>query len=140
MTATRRCASSISIHHCDRLCLKTISWRRWLPNLQRKPSSGKAVRSTTRSNDYKVNNLAFADDIALLENDSIQAQRQQDSLKTEAGKVGVAINVQKTEEMRLNKPAKVLTVDHLFINPSPKSMISNISGLTLVPEIGNRKK
>ena len=34
-------------------------------------NSGRAVRSTTRSTDYKVNYLAFADDIALLENDLI---------------------------------------------------------------------
>ena len=60
-------------------------------------NSGRAVRSTTRSTDYNVNDLAFADDIALLENDSIHAQRQLDSLKTEAGKVGIEINVQKTE-------------------------------------------
>ena len=60
-------------------------------------NSGRAVRSTTRSTDFKVNDLAFADDIALLENDSIQAQRQLDSLKTEAGKVGLEINAQKTE-------------------------------------------
>ena len=36
-------------------------------------NSGNAVGSTTRSTDYKVNNLAFTDDIALLENDLIQA-------------------------------------------------------------------
>ena len=42
-------------------------------------NSGRAVRSTTRSTDYKVNDLAFADDIALLENDSIHAQRQLDT-------------------------------------------------------------
>ena len=35
-SATRRCASIISIHHCDGLCLKTISWRIWLHNPQRK--------------------------------------------------------------------------------------------------------
>ena len=60
---------------------------------------GRAVRSTTRSTDYKVNDLAYADDIALLENDSIHAQRRLDSLKTEAGKNGQEINVQKTEQM-----------------------------------------
>ena len=34
-------------------------------------NSGRAERSTTRSTDYKVNDLSFADDIALLENGSI---------------------------------------------------------------------
>ena len=37
-SATRRCSITISIHHCDRLCLKTISWRLWLSNPQRKHS------------------------------------------------------------------------------------------------------
>ena len=47
-------------------------------------NSGRAVRSTTRISDYKVNDLAFADDIVLLENDSTQAQRQIDKLDYEA--------------------------------------------------------
>ena len=38
-----------------------------------KEISGRAVRRTTLSTDYKVNDLAFSDDIALLEKDSIQA-------------------------------------------------------------------
>ena len=41
-------------------------------------NSGREVRSTTRLPDYKINDLAFADDIALLEKDSTQAQRQLD--------------------------------------------------------------
>ena len=44
-------------------------------------NSGRAVRSTTRSTDYKVNDH-IDDDIVLLENDSMKAQRQADSLKT----------------------------------------------------------
>ena len=92
-------------------------------------NSGRAVRSTTRSTDYKVNDLAFADDIALLENDSIQAQRQLDSLKTEAGKVGLEINVQKTEQMRLNKPANLSTVDHLVINDQPFNIVDDFKYL-----------
>ena len=54
-------------------------------------NSERAVRSTTHSTDYKVNDLAFANDIALLEKESIHAQL--DSLKTEDGKVGLEINV-----------------------------------------------
>ena len=55
-------------------------------------NSGRAVRSTTRSTYFKVNVLAFADDIALLEKDSVQDQRQLDSLQTESGKIGLEIN------------------------------------------------
>ena len=92
-------------------------------------NSGRAVRSTTRSTDYKVNDLAFADDIALLENDSIHAQRQLDSLKTEAGKVGLEINVQKTEQMRLNMPTNLSTVDHLVINDKPINIVDDFKYL-----------
>ena len=47
-------------------------------------NSRRAVRSTTRLPDYKVNDLAFAEDIDLLENDSTEAQRQLDKLEHEA--------------------------------------------------------
>ena len=43
--------------------------------------SGRAASSTTRIPDYKVNDLAFANDIVLLENDFTQAQRQLDKLE-----------------------------------------------------------
>ena len=52
-------------------------------------NSGITVRSTTRESDYKVNDLIFADEIALLKNDSTQAQRELDVLELEAGKVGL---------------------------------------------------
>ena len=74
-------------------------------------------RSATRRCASTISiDLAFTDDIALLENDSIQARRQLESLKTEADNVGPKINVQKIEQMRLNKPANLSTVDHLVIN------------------------
>ena len=60
-------------------------------------NSGRTVRRTTRESDYKVNDLIFVDDIALLENDSNQAQWQLDALELEAEKVGLEINVQNTE-------------------------------------------
>ena len=65
-------------------------------------NSGRTVCSTTRISDYKVNGRAFADNIALLENDSTKDQRQLDKLEHEAKKVGIEINVQKTKKMRLN--------------------------------------
>ena len=42
-------------------------------------------------------------DIYLLENDSTQAQQQLDALEHEAKIVGLEINIQKTEQMRLNQ-------------------------------------
>ena len=65
--------------------------------------------------DYKVNDLAFADVIALLENASTQAQRQLKKLEHEAKKVGHEINVQKTEQMRLNQPSNLSPTDPLTI-------------------------
>jgi exonuclease III len=65
-------------------------------------SSGRSVRSTTRMIERRVNDLAFADDIALLENDASRAQGQLDALRTQAASVGLEINIKKTEQMRLN--------------------------------------
>ena len=56
-------------------------------------NSGRAVGSTTRIADLKVNNLVFA---ALLETDSTQSQRQLDKLEHEAKKVSLAINLRTT--------------------------------------------
>ena len=64
--------------------------------------SDRQLRSSTRAPDHKVNDLAFADDIALLENTAAQSQGQLDAIKQEAGKVGLEINIKKTEQMRLN--------------------------------------
>lgn len=52
----------------------------------------------------RVNDLAFADDIALLENENIRAQRQLEALKNEASKVCLEINDSKTVQLRLNQP------------------------------------
>ena len=45
--------------------------------------------------DCKINNLAFADNIALLEDDATQAQIQLDPLKHNALQVGLEINIDK---------------------------------------------
>ena len=89
------------------------------------------VKSTARSTDYKVNDFAFADDIILLENDSIHAQRQLDSFKTEAGKVGLEINVQKTEQMRLNKLANLSIVNVLVINDQPINIVDDFKSCSI---------
>ena len=56
---------------------------------------------------------AFADDIDLLENDSTRTQWQLDKLEHEANKVGLEINVQKTEQMRLNQSSNLSPTDPL---------------------------
>ena len=79
-------------------------------------TSGRSMRSTTRNIDIKINDLAFADDIALLENDSTQSQLQLDSLKTAASKVGLEINVKKTEQLRLNQSTTSAQTPPLLID------------------------
>jgi exonuclease III len=66
--------------------------------------SGRQLRSTTRQPDYKVNDLNFADDVSLLENEAFKAQQQLDALQAKARTTGLEINVKKTEQMRLNQP------------------------------------
>ena len=62
----------------------------------------RAARATTRAIDRRVNDLAFADDIALLEHDNERAQAQLDALRLSASAVGLEINIKKTEQMRRN--------------------------------------
>ena len=50
----------------------------------------------------KMCDLDFADDIALLENEMIRSQQQFDSYSTNAAKVGLQINGQKTYQIILN--------------------------------------
>lgn len=69
-------------------------------------SSGYNLRSSQKNDkaDRRMNDLAFADDIALLANDVTQSQRQLDALRHQASTVGLEINIKKTEQMRLNQP------------------------------------
>ena len=62
-------------------------------------------------------------------NDYIQAHRQLDSIKTEDGRVGLEINIQKANKMRLNKPAKLSTVDYLVINDQPINIVDDFQYL-----------
>ena len=52
----------------------------------------------------KVSDIAFADDIALLESNLGEAQRQLNAFVERAKTEGLEINIKKTEEMRLNQP------------------------------------
>jgi hypothetical protein len=81
---------------------------------EKKNKSGRSLRSSTQPHERKLNDLDFADDIALLESSEERSQKQLDSLKVQARKVGLEINVAKTEQIRLNQPAgssKPLTID-----------------------------
>ena len=61
-----------------------------------------AKRTSSRHPDQKLNDLDFADDIALLENSIKQANEQLDKLAAVAKEVGLEINVEKTEYMAFN--------------------------------------
>ena len=87
------------------------------------------MRSTTRTTDIKINDLAFADDLALLENHSTQSQLQLDSLKAEASAVGLEINVKKTEQLRLNQSTTAAQDPPLKIDGQPISIVNEFKYL-----------
>ena len=91
--------------------------------------SGRTLRSTTRTPDYKLNDLAFADDVALLENSAAQSQRQLDVYKTNAGQVGLDINTKKTEQMRLNQPDGAAQVNPLTIDGQDIAIVDDFKYL-----------
>ena len=68
----------------------------------------RTLRSNTTKNektierDRKLNDLAFADDIALLENCLDKAQEQLSIIQKNASSVGLEINGKKTEQIQLN--------------------------------------
>ena len=67
--------------------------------------SVRSTRATTvsqRQIERKINELTFADDMAQLENDQTRAQQQLISLRDNARKAGLEININKTEQMCLN--------------------------------------
>ena len=61
-----------------------------------------STRESSRHQQKKINDLDFADDIALLENSIQLANKQLEKLAEEARKVGLEINVEKTEFMAYN--------------------------------------
>ena len=70
-------------------------------------TSQRPTRSTSAiqcASERKLNDLAFADDVALLENSAVRAQKQLDAYKENAAKVGLRLNIKKTEQMQLNQP------------------------------------
>jgi hypothetical protein len=91
--------------------------------------SGRHLRTTTtRLTEQRVADLDFADDIALLESDHTQAQLKLDSLKINASKVGLEINKDKTEQMRLNIPANS-NIPAPTINGEPIAVVNDFKYL-----------
>ena len=68
---------------------------------QRPTRSTSAIKCVA---ERKLNDLAFADDVALLENSAERAQKQLDAYKDNALKVGLRLNIKKTEQLQLNQP------------------------------------
>ena len=73
------------------------------------------MQSRINERDRKINDLAFAADIALLENNATQAQLQLDALKHNALQVGLKINIDKTVQMSLNANNQIRN-DNLVVN------------------------
>ncbi|CAF4601742.1 unnamed protein product, partial [Didymodactylos carnosus] len=60
------------------------------------------LRQSSRMPEQRLNDLAYADDIALLEESLIRARQQLDRTNNSALKAGLEINVGKTKRMELN--------------------------------------
>lgn len=70
-------------------------------------------------------NLDFADDIVLLENSIAIANEQLNILKTEARKVGLEINEEKTEVMIFN----LNTTEQVYLDGKPLKLVKNFKYL-----------
>ncbi len=64
--------------------------------------SARSLRSSSTDIERKLNDLAFADDIALLESTESKSEEQLRTHNRNANKTGLEINVVKTVQMRLN--------------------------------------
>ena len=86
-------------------------------------------RRSSRYPKEVVNDLHFADDIALLENSFEQAQAQLNTVAEEAMKIGLVINTQKTEFMTNTSCKKNLTsnnTDFIYLGSMMSSSGSDI--------------
>ena len=81
------------------------------------------MRTTTRPIDRRLNDLTYADDITLRENDNQQAQNQLNVLKRHASPVGLEINIDKKEQMRSNLPINSQPISPLVINNKPINLV-----------------
>lgn len=68
-------------------------------------------QKSRRSPAKLINDLDFADDIALLEKSHEMANKQLATLSSEAKKVGLEINIDKTKYMTFNLPEDDITLN-----------------------------
>ena len=78
-----------------------------------------------------MNDMAVADDIALLLNPTnlTRVLWQLDALKLESGKVGLEINVQKTEQLRLDQSSILSQNDSLVIKSQQINIVNEFKYL-----------
>jgi hypothetical protein len=95
----------------------------------KKNETGYLLRSKTCPKERKVSDLDFADDIALLENCPIKAQKQLDALRNSARATGLEINIAKTEQMRLNVPANQQPPPNLTIDGQEIAIVDDFKYL-----------
>jgi hypothetical protein len=91
--------------------------------------SGRCTRAATREADRRVNDLDFANDIALLEGDIHKSQMQLDALRHYASTVGLEINVEKTKQVRQDVPESTPPLPPLFINGQPIEIVTDFKYL-----------
>ena len=89
----------------------------------------RASRKVTTGIERKLNDLAFADDIALLENSADRSQQQLDAFRINSGKVGLEINIPKTEQMRRNLPSTEPSPANLTINGQKIAIVEDFKYL-----------
>ncbi len=87
------------------------------------------LATSTRPVERKVNDLDFADDIALLENNRDRAQSQLDAQRREASTVGLEINASKTEQMCFNVPTDSAPPSHLLIDNETVKIVDDFKYL-----------
>ncbi|CAF4669482.1 unnamed protein product, partial [Didymodactylos carnosus] len=85
------------------------------------------LRQSTRMPEQRLNDLAYADDIALLEGSLIRAQQQLDRANNSALKAGLEINVGKTKRMELNTSNAAQVT--LTLNGEPIELVADFKYL-----------
>ena len=86
------------------------------------------TQSRINEADHEINDLAFAEDIALLENNATRAKLQLDVLKHNALQVALEINIDKTVQMRVNMNDQIHN-SNLVVNGQPFDTIGNLKCL-----------
>jgi hypothetical protein len=85
------------------------------------------AKKPKESPERKLNDLSFADDISLLENDQARAQQQLNTMQQNASAVGLEISIEKTVQIQLNDKSQVKT--HLTIDGKPIAIVDEFKYL-----------